>query len=448
MTTDPAAETAGPAPSEPGGTGGGESPPETTATSGDGVDAKVDAKKEPAAETAGLVAAAAAAEPAGAGGGEPLPETTVTSSSANAKVSFADTAFKNITRLCGFLLLALIAAIALFLVLKATDALGENKANFFTTKTWFPNESGNPRFGIAALLFGTVVTAAVAMIIAVPVAVGIALFITNYAPRRVGDALGYIVDLLAAVPSVVYGLWGLIVLAPHLNGTQLWLSQYLPWFPWTPLAGAVLGLAIGLILRASPSASLSPGTLITLSLVVGVVVSLIAGVFDAPDDIGIFSTSSGQVGRSIFVAGLVLAIMVLPIVAAISREVFKQVPITHKEAAFALGATRWEMIRTAVLPYGQPGVISASMLGLGRAMGETIAVAMVLPASFTTSLHILEPAGTTIAANIANGFGDSNDIGRGALIASGLVLFIVTMLVNMAARAIIARRAEFSGAAA
>ncbi|MDT3441729.1 MULTISPECIES: PstC family ABC transporter permease [unclassified Pseudofrankia] len=402
MTTEPAAQTAGSAPSEPGGTGGGESPPSTS---------------------------------------------TSTGPRSKAKVSFADATFKNVTRLCGFLLLALMAAIALFLVLKATDALGDNKANFFTTETWFPNESGNPRFGIAALLFGTVVTAAVAMIIAVPVAVGIALYITNYAPRRVGDALGYIVDLLAAVPSVIYGLWGLAILAPHMNGTQLWLSQYLPWFPWTPLGGAILGLAFGLIRRAAPTGSSSVGTPITLGVVLGVVVSLIAGIADAPDDIGIFSTPSGQVGRSIFVAGIVLAIMVLPIVAAISREVFKQVPIAHKEAAFALGATRWEMIRTAVLPYGKPGVISASMLGLGRAMGETIAVALVLPASFGISVHFLEPAGNTIAANIANGFGDSNDTGRGALIASGLVLFIVTMLVNIAARAIIARRAEFSGAA-
>jgi len=330
MTTDPAAETAGPPPSEPGGTGGGESPPESTATSGSA------GAKEPVVETAG----AASSEPVAAAGGGPLPETVATSSSAGAKVSFADATFKNITRLCGFLLLALIAAIALFLVFKATDALGENKGNFFTTKTWFPNEPGNPRFGIAALLFGTVITATVAMIIAVPVAVGIALFITNYAPRRVGDALGYIVDLLAAVPSVIYGLWGLTILAPHMTGTQSWLSQYLPWFPWTPLGGAILGLAIGLILRATPLAGGSLGTLITLGIGAGVVVSLIAGVFDAPDDIGIFSTPSGQVGRSIFVAGLVLAIMVLPIVAAISREVFKQVPIAHKEAAFALGATR------------------------------------------------------------------------------------------------------------
>ncbi|CAO5191063.1 Phosphate transport system permease protein PstC 2 [Frankia sp. AiPs1] len=308
----------------------------------------------------------------------------------NAKVGTADVVFKNLTRAAGFALLALIVAIALFLVLKATHALDVNKGNFLTTKEWFPNDP-TPKFGVGATLFGTVVTAAIAMILAVPIAVGIALFITVYAPRQLSSALGYVVDLLAAVPSVVYGLWGLIVLAPHMTGVQLWLNDYLGWIP----------------------------------------------LFDAD-----------SVGRSYFVAGVVLAIMILPIVAALSREVFLQVPIAHREAALALGATRWEMIRTAVLPYGRPGVISASMLGLGRAMGETIAVALVLPASFSISGHLLEPAGNTIAANVANGWGEANTVGRGALIASGLVLFIVTMLVNIAARAIVARRREFSGSSA
>lgn len=307
------------------------------------------------------------------------------------KSSPGDLLFKNLTRAAGVGLLLIIAAIALFLVLRATDALSANTGNFLTTEEWFPN-SDPPVFGVAALLFGTVATAVVAMVLAVPVAVGIALFITVYAPRPLATPLAFIVDLLAAVPSVIYGLWGLVVLAPNMTGVQSWLNDYFGWIP-------------------------------------------------------IFDTETG-VGRSVFVAGVVLAIMILPIVAAISREVFRQVPAAHKEAALALGATRWEMIRMAVLPYGKPGVISASMLGLGRAMGETIAVALVLPASFGISWQFLAPAGNTIAANVANGFGESNDIGKGALIASGLVLFIVTMLVNMIARAIIARRAEFSGAAA
>jgi phosphate transport system permease protein len=312
------------------------------------------------------------------------------SGSDGARVSVADRFFKNLTRTAGIGLLVIIIAIAAFLVAEATHALGANKGNFFTDSEWFPNDTP-PVFGVAALLFGTLITAIIAMLIAVPVAVGIALFITNYAPRPLASPLAFIVDLLAAVPSVVYGLWGLIVLAPHMTGTQTWFTKYLGWFP-------------------------------------------------------LFSTDGGSVGRSVLVAALVLAIMILPIVAAISREVFLQVPAAHKEAALALGATRWEMIKVAVLPYGRPGIISASMLGLGRAMGETIAVALVLPATFKISWRILSPSGNTIAANVANGFSEADNVGRGALIASGLVLFIVTMIINFGARAIIARRREFSGA--
>ncbi|CUU58444.1 phosphate transport system permease protein [Parafrankia irregularis] len=311
---------------------------------------------------------------------------------ARPKIGLADTLFKNLTRTAGIGLLVLIGLIALFLVLKAWDALSANEGNFFTTEEWSANDTP-PVFGVAALLFGTLLSAVIALAIAIPVAVGIALFITIYAPRRMATTLGYVVDLLAAVPSVIYGLWGLLVLAPHFNGTQMWLNDYFGWIP-------------------------------------------------------LFDVGDGSVGRSVFLASVVLAIMVLPIIAALSREVFLQVPITHREAALALGATRWEMIRTAVIPYGKPGVISASMLGLGRAMGETIAVALVLPSTFNISWNILKPAGNTIAANVANGFGEANDIGRGALIASGLVLFVVTMVVNMIARAVIARRREFSGRAA
>jgi phosphate transport system permease protein len=311
-------------------------------------------------------------------------------SSDNPTVNRTDAVFKRLTQAAGVGLLVLIVAIALFLVLKATNALGANKGNFLTTEEWLPNNTP-PVFGIAALLFGTLITAVIAMVMAVPVAVGIALFITNYAHKRIATPLSYLVDLLAAVPSVVYGLWGLIVLVPHALKMQEFLNVHLGWFP-------------------------------------------------------LFSASGGVVGRSILIASIVLGIMILPIVASISREVFLQVPVIHKEAALALGATRWEMIKTAVLPFSKPGIISASMLGLGRAMGETIAVALVLPATFKISGHILEPAGNTIAANVANQFGEATTTGRGALIASGLVLFIVTMIVNIAARAIIARRKDFSGA--
>ncbi|WP_459803390.1 phosphate ABC transporter permease subunit PstC [Herbidospora sp. RD11066] len=291
----------------------------------------------------------------------------------------------------GILLLVIMAAIAVFLIARAIPALQANTASFLGELTWNANAS-EPKFGIAALAFGTVISSFLALIIATPIAIGVALFISHYAPRRLASALGYVIDLLAAVPSVVYGLWGIIFLVPFMVGPSKFLNDY---FGWIPIFGG--------------------------------------------DQV---------VGRSMLVGSLVLAIMILPIIAAISREVFLQAPKLQEEAALALGATRWEMIRMSVLPFGRPGVISAAMLGLGRAMGETIAVALIFPATFTISFEILSANGNSIAANIANGFGEANDIGRGALIASGLVLFIITLLVNMAARWVISRRKEYARAAA
>ncbi len=290
----------------------------------------------------------------------------------------------------GIVLLAIMAAIGVFLVVKAIPALQANTSNFLTEKIWTPNAT-EPKFGIAALAFGTVLGSFLALIIATPVAIGVALFISHYAPRRLAAVLGYVVDLLAAVPSVVYGLWGVAFLVPFMRGPSEFLNTY---FAWIPLFGG--------------------------------------------DQV---------VGKSMLTASIVLAIMILPIIAAISREVFLQAPKMQEEAALALGATRWEMIRMSVLPFGRPGIISAAMLGLGRAMGETIAVALILPATFGISFQILGPNGNSIAANIANGFGEATTIGRGALIASGLVLFLITLVVNMGARLIIARRKEFARAA-
>ncbi|MFJ2031413.1 phosphate ABC transporter permease subunit PstC [Streptosporangium sp. NPDC087985] len=298
--------------------------------------------------------------------------------------------FRYASTAAGISLLAIMAAIAVFLVIEAIPALQANKGSFFTTLTWEPN--GSQSFGIAALAFGTVISATLALIMAVPVAVGVALFISHYAPRRLAGVLGYVIDLLAAVPSVVYGLWGVVFLVPFMQGPSEFLNEYLGFIP------------------------LFGGDIVA--------------------------------GRSMLTASLVLAVMILPIIAAISREVFLQAPRMHEEAALALGATRWEVIKMAVLPFGRPGVVSAAMLGLGRAMGETIAVALIFPATFGISFEILTPQGNSIAANIANGFGEATPIGRGALIASGLVLFVITLLVNMVARLIVARRKEFSGAAA
>jgi phosphate transport system permease protein len=301
-----------------------------------------------------------------------------------------DAVFRGLSLSAGTTVLAIMAAIAAFLVYQAVPALQADDANFFTTKEWFPDPStaGGPSvFGIAALTFHTVVTAVIAMAVAVPVAVGIALFITYYAPRRLAATLGYVVDLLAAVPSIVYGLWGLFFLAPNLTGVALFLDK---WLGWT-------------------------------------------GVFDyRPDAV--------PANRSDFTAGLVLAIMILPIVSALAREVFRQVPTANVEGALALGATRLEMIRMAVLPFGRAGVVSAAILGLGRALGETLAVTLVLSSAYNISFHVLEDGGVTFASNIALKYNEAGTIGTGALVASGLVLFVLTLAVNSAAQYLLRRQ--------
>ncbi|MET7287680.1 phosphate ABC transporter permease subunit PstC [Streptomyces sp. NPDC005573] len=300
-----------------------------------------------------------------------------------------DRVFLGLSRGSGILLLALMAAIAVFLAYRASLAISKDHGNFLTTFEWNTNATP-PVFGIAVLAFGTIVSSVIAMALAVPVAVAIALFLTHYAPRRLSGPVAYVIDLLAAVPSIVYGLWGAMILQPHLTGLFGWLNDF---FGWT----------------------------------------------------GVFSWDEGA-PRSMLTVGILLAIMILPVITNVSREVFRQVPRMHEEAALALGATRWEVVRMSVLPFGRSGVISASMLGLGRALGETMAVATVLSPSYDIQASLLNPGGGTFAQNIASKFGEATEQGRDALIASGLVLFVITLLVNGAARAIIARRKEYSGA--
>lgn len=234
-------------------------------------------------------------------------------------------------------------------------------------------------------VFGTLLGSGMAMLMAVPVAIGIALFISHYAPKKLAQTLGYLVDLLAAIPSVIYGLWGALWLVPKLVPLNKWLNAHFGWFP---LFGGV----------ASPT------------------------------------------GRTISSAAVILAVMILPIVTSISREIFLKTPGLHEEAALALGATRWEMIRLAVLPHGRSGIVSASMLGLGRALGETMAVLMVLSVGASYSFHILEAGKhSTIAANIALQQPESTGLALSGLFATGLALFFITMIVNMLARWILAR---------
>lgn len=290
------------------------------------------------------------------------------------------------SKTAGILMLVVLAGVALFLLIQAIPAF---------TADWSQDSTlhaDNFWAFVIPLAFGTIWAAILALAIATPLAIGIALFITHYANRRFAQALGYVIDLLAAVPSVVYGLWGIVWLAPTIQPIYAWLNQVLGWLPF-------------------------------------------------------FASPVSATGRTILTAALVLAVMILPIITSISREVFLQTPRLHEEAALALGATRWEMIQMAVLPFGRPGIISAAMLGLGRALGETMAVAMVLsPAALITFNLISEKNPTTIAANIALQFPESSGLAVNALIASGLVLFAITLVVNMIARWIVSRRAAFSGA--
>ena len=292
-----------------------------------------------------------------------------------------DIAFSGASLGSALLILAILAGVAGFLLLEALPAFTGDPAEVTGGKGFLSY--------VWPLVFGTIVASLIAMVVATPVAVGVALFISHYAPRRLAATLGFIIDLLAAVPSVVFGMWGWQVLAGQMVPLYEWLSDNLGFLPFF----------------GSPSAS----------------------------------------GRTLLTASLVLAVMILPIITSVSREVFLQTPRLHEEAALALGATKWEMIRTAVLPFGKPGVIGGIMLGLGRALGETMAVAIILsPGVF--GWNLIDSGNKTIPAEIALNFPEASGLRLSELIAAGLVLFAITLAVNLLARWIVARRAEFSGA--
>ncbi|GHD29483.1 phosphate ABC transporter permease subunit PstC [Nocardiopsis kunsanensis] len=300
------------------------------------------------------------------------------------KRRIGDVVFAGLARSSGLLILLILAGVAAFLIVQAWPSLAANTQNFLTTQEWEANVREDPAFGIAALAFGTVLAATIALVMATPVAIGIALFIVYYAPRRLASLLGYMVDLLAAIPSVVYGLWGIGFLAPQLVPVFESISRYLGWIP---------------LFAGPPSPS----------------------------------------GRTLLTASVALAVMILPIITAMSRDVFQQVPQGHREAALAMGATRWEMIRLAVLPFGKSGIVGGAMLGMGRALGETMAVAMILSPSLSISWNVLQSGNQTIAGHIALQYPEATGYGVSALIAAGLVLFAITLIVNMAARYVVAR---------
>ena len=288
-----------------------------------------------------------------------------------------DGVFSNIAVISAVTILALLAGVALFLVTEGWPALTASASEL-------PGKEAFLDY-VAPLAFGTVLAGALATVIAVPLAVAVALFITHIAPPRLALTLGFFVDLLAAIPSIIYGLWGIFVLGPAAVPVMKWLEEKLGFIP----------------------------------------------IFEGP---------ASATGRTMLVAGLVLAVMILPIVSAIAREAFSQTPRKLQEGAQALGATRWEMIKMTVLPFGKSSVISGSMLGLGRALGETMAVTIILSVSGVISFNLISQANpSTIAANIALNFPDSSGIKINALIATGLVLFAITLVTNFIARAIISR---------
>ncbi|HWD63046.1 MAG TPA: phosphate ABC transporter permease subunit PstC [Humibacter sp.] len=284
------------------------------------------------------------------------------------------------------LIMVILAGVALFLIIKAGPAIVANWST--TTDLSGGTTQGYSSFWayVGPLIWGTLFSALIALVLGAPVAIGIALFISHYAPRRLAGVLGYLVDLLAAVPSVVFGLWGIFVIRPFLIPFQDWLNQYLGWIP-------------------------------------------------------LFSGPVSRTGSTMLAGGVVLAVMILPIITSISREIFLQTPRLHEEAALALGSTKWEMVKLAVFPYARSGIVSATLLGLGRALGETMAIALIISPSLVFSVQMITDTrnSQTIAANIALNFPESNDLQRDGLIATGLALFVISFGVNFIARLVIAR---------
>ncbi|MFF3110525.1 phosphate ABC transporter permease subunit PstC [Kitasatospora sp. NPDC057904] len=311
-----------------------------------------------------------------------------------APATAGDRVFRGVLRLAGLSVFAIMGLIAFFLVLRGADALRIVGWSFLTERKW---QTGAHSFGIAAVLPDGLLIAVIALTIAVPVALSTAIFISEYAPLRLRALLITLVDLMAAIPSIVYGLWGLFFLQPRILGLVRWMANHL---------GDVL-----------PFLKVRTG------------------------DVGPSYTSST------FIAGVVVSLMIIPIVTSLSREVFSQAPQGEREGAYALGSTRWGMVRTVVLPFGRGGVIGAVMLGFGRAMGETIAVALIISPSFQTITHVLENGANSIPALIALRFGESDSLSLSALMAAGLVLFALTLLVNVAAGFVINRSRSGSATA-
>jgi phosphate transport system permease protein len=303
-----------------------------------------------------------------------------------------DAILKGVCVAAGLLVLAVLVLILFSTANEALPAFRESGLEFVTSTRWVPNDPDGPQgpaepeFGALAFVYGSLVVSAIALVVAVPVSIGIGLFSTEVAPRRVRGVVVTLIDLLAAIPSVVYGLWGILVVAPNISGF------------YDDVHGAVGSVPVIGDLLGAPVSS----------------------------------------GRNFMTAGLILAIMITPIITSIGREVFATVPQVEKQGALALGATRWEMIRGAVLPHSFGGLVGAVMLGLGRALGETIAVALTIGASTQVVANLFN-SGNAMPSVIVQQFGESSGTFRSALIGLGVLLFVITVLVNVLARVVVQR---------
>ncbi|WP_238014529.1 phosphate ABC transporter permease subunit PstC [Dactylosporangium sp. AC04546] len=310
--------------------------------------------------------------------------------------SVADRVFRGVSRGVGIAVLVVFGAIGIFLALQALPTLSRYGTSFFTENDWLPERD---QVGMSAVLLGTLLVGLIAMLTAFPLSLATALYITEFAPNGIRKTLVAMVDLMAAVPSIIYGLWGFWLLQPRLIPVAHWLHQYLGWIPF----------------------------------------------FHADTDPNAPAYAQSVYTGSAFIAGLVVAMMVIPITCAVMRDVFAQAPVGEREAALALGATRWGMIRTVVLPFGRGGIVGGTMLGLGRALGETVAVLLIISVAFDIKIRILETGTITVSSLIANRFGEATAAQLSALLTAGFVLFVITVIVNTIAAIIVSR--SRSGAA-
>ena len=308
-----------------------------------------------------------------------------------ARLGAGDRALREVARGSGIIVLAVMALVGTFLSVRAAQALHADGWKFFTSHNWQPD---NKNFGIVGIISGTALIGVTAIVIAFPLAFGVALYISEYAPNRIRRLLISGVDLMAAVPSVVYGLWGFLFLESREAFVARWISRYFSWIPFFKVDG-----------------------------------------FDPHNPL----SSMTRFSASTFIAGTVVALMITPITCSIMREAFSQAPLGEREGAYALGATKWGMIRAVVLPFGRGGMIGGTMLGLGRALGETIAVFMIISLIFAVQPHVLQVGASSVSSLIALRYGSADALAMSALMAAGLALFLITLVINFIAASIIAR---------